>query len=110
MKNTVLFVYRRIVNHLIEIFEKNGVNAWWTLPEDQLLPPEFIEEARKTQKPLPTKVSSAALADYLSILFRLFLSSSKEFYFDGSLKTVGSIKWKFSTVSKKKTQFFYFFI
>ncbi|XP_076060006.1 isoleucyl-tRNA synthetase, mitochondrial isoform X2 [Oratosquilla oratoria] len=58
------FTSRRIVEHLNEIFKKEGVDSWWKLDEEKLLPPELVEDHQKKKKPLPLKGS-----DILDIWF-----------------------------------------
>ncbi|XP_042858858.1 isoleucine--tRNA ligase, mitochondrial-like [Penaeus japonicus] len=48
-------VDRRIIEHVADVLQQEGPDSWWTLPEENLLPPELVESHRKNETPLPTK-------------------------------------------------------
>lgn len=57
-KETKLYYCRRIIEHVADVLQREGPDSWWTLPEENLLPPEIVENFKQNEKPLPTKVLS----------------------------------------------------
>ncbi|XP_045588344.2 isoleucine--tRNA ligase, mitochondrial isoform X1 [Procambarus clarkii] len=48
-------VTRSIVEHVAQVLLKDGCDSWWRLPEEQLLPPEYVKELKQQGKQLPKK-------------------------------------------------------
>ena len=48
------------MEHLCSVVERHGSDAWWQLPEEELLPPSLVEQYRVEGRALPRKVGGGA--------------------------------------------------
>ncbi|XP_042224774.1 isoleucine--tRNA ligase, mitochondrial-like isoform X2 [Homarus americanus] len=48
-------VERGIIEHVAEVLLREGCDSWWELPEEKLLPSEYVREMKQQGRQLPTK-------------------------------------------------------